>query len=182
MSVNISRVSSKEVTYALNILKLEFGEKRSYFNCWLQQIRNEIGTTRRLYKILVDDEEAGWLLIHFLGNRIAKFNALIVYPQFRNRKVGIETLNKAILDISPENDWIFTQCREDETIAIRLVERVGFIQIGTMTHIKEKSTNLIYAFSNASIFSFDIAKKLAEKIYNKVDEQIITTETDGRYI
>lgn len=91
--------------------------------------------------------------------------------------MGKEVLRQAILELSPDIDWVFTQCREDDTRAIRLVKNVGFVQIGILRHVKENATNVVFAYSNNAVFSVNGAQKLADNLYNRAGEQTFSAGT-----
>ncbi len=162
----------EEIISSFTAFKTEFSWNRSYFETWLQKIIPNLGKNRHIYKILANDKEAGWLLTHFIGKRCAKFNALIIYPSFRNRDIGTETLHKVIQEISSEIDWIFTQCRENDSTAIKLVRKVGFTKIGSLKHIEEDALNFVFVYNNTSSTSLESANEIAEEIYNQIGKQI----------
>lgn len=178
MNVEAVKAEESEIKRGLDALRAEFCLTRPYFSDWINSLTSEIGTSRPLFKIIIDNNvEVGWLLVNTgVGNHCAKLSALVIYSQFRGRGIGSHALAKVIDTISTSVDFIFTQCRADNDAAISLVSELGFRNIGILHHVLESADNLIFAYSTTdnSVSSDDMVK-MAIEIYEQHEEQFIST-------
>jgi len=132
-----------------------------------------LGTLRKLYDVLYDNENSGVLLIHIIDKSVAKLNALIVYPKFRNKGIATRAMKIAVTNLLPNIVWFFTQCRLNDARALRLEEKVGFQKIGMLKHLGENADNVLFVYNNKHEFSFETAKLLAIKYYSRPDQQLL---------
>jgi len=173
MSIRFFEPPQDKIIDRFQQLESEFTQNRLIFNEWLQKAAVDLGASRRLFDVLHNDENSGVLLIHIIDNSTVKLNALIIYPQFRNKGIATRAMKMAVTDLLPDVSWYFTQCRSNDIRALRLEERVGFHRIGLLRHLRESADNILFAYNNKNEFSLETSRKLAIKLYSRPDQQLL---------
>ena len=147
MSVQLKELpAGDELERGLAALESEFVATYPWFPEWLQAARRSLAAgARRLYAIYEDGIVAGVFLINIIDRTTVKANAMVISRAFRGRGLSVLAYNELFRALEGSAYYVFTQCKADNAVARRLIDRAGFVQIGYLRHLIEKSDdNLVF--------------------------------------
>ena len=156
-----------EVGAAFAALRAEFIGTYPWFDQWLERTGVEVANgERQLNGIVHEGQLVGVFLVHVVDRTTVKANAMIIWPEFRRRGFSKAAYDTLFQMFESTADYVFTQCKEGNVVARKLIDRVGFLRVGHLNHLIEQSTdNLVFVRPLRPNISWTACVEKAREIY-----------------
>lgn len=165
--VVLKKITSKEkFKESVEALTSIFIEEYPYYSTWILNHMDEfISGKKQILSIKNNDELAGYIMIHFITNKIVKINEIYIFEEFKGQGVASNAILK-LIDILKQSaiDLVYVQTRLDNNAVVHIFDKTNFKLIGTNFHKIEQKNNWVACNKINSLFSNE--QEMASIIYD----------------
>ncbi len=124
-----------------------------------------ISGKKQILSIKNNDELAGYIMIHFITNKIVKINGIYIFEEFKGQGVASNAILK-LIDILKQSaiDLVYVQTRLDNNAVVHIFDKTNFKLIGTNFHKIEQKNNWVACNKINSLLSNE--QEMASIIYD----------------
>lgn len=158
--------SKKEFKESVEALTSIFIEEYPYYSTWILNHMDEfISGKKQILSIKNNDELAGYIMIHFITNKIVKINGIYIFEEFKGQGVASNAILK-LIDILKQSaiDLVYVQTRLDNNAVVHIFDKTDFKLIGTNFHKIEQKNNWVACNKINSLLSNE--QEMASIIYD----------------
>lgn len=165
--VVLKKITSKEeFKESVEALTSIFIEEYPYYSTWILNHMDEfISGKKQILSIKNNDELAGYIMIHFITNKIVKINGIYIFEEFKGQGVASNAILK-LIDILKQSaiDLVYVQTRLDNNAVVHIFDKTNFKLIGTNFHKIEQKNNWVACNKINSLLSNE--QEMASIIYD----------------
>lgn len=165
--VVLKKITSKEeFKESVEALTSIFIEEYPYYSTWILNHMDEfISGKKQILSIKNNAELAGYIMIHFITNKIVKINGIYIFEEFKGQGVASNAILK-LIDILKQSaiDLVYVQTRLDNNAVVHIFDKTNFKLIGTNFHKIEQKNNWVACNKINSLLSNE--QEMASIIYD----------------
>lgn len=159
-------MSKEEFKESVEALTSIFIEEYPYYSTRILNHMDEfISGKKQILSIKNNDELAGYIMIHFITNKIVKINGIYIFEEFKGQGVASNAILK-LIDILKQSaiDLVYVQTRLDNNAVVHIFDKTNFKLIGTNFHKIEQKNNWVACNKINSLLSNE--QEMASIIYD----------------
>lgn len=163
----IALTDRPNIEATLEAMTGEFVGDYPWYPVWRDQVTVEVvGGARVLYAVSDGSCVVGSLLVRRVSDSAYKANSMLIRPSLRGRGYGTATYRAFFCLLSEPVRVVLTQCKENNIIARKLLDRSGFTLIGRLRHLVENSNdNIVFARHIGAGLPITDTIELAHRVY-----------------